>query len=404
MSIDRSFERIIADALVDEAPRRGPSGLAESVLALTRGQKPRPRWLTVIKESPMHLDSRPAFGSPVARTAGVLFLTLIVALLAVGTVVAGASLLPSPSALIPPDRGVFTSTESMAAGRVGATATRLIDGRVLVIGGFSGGGSAEIWDSETRLFSPAGDLSRNRDFHTTTLLSDGRVLVVDGRSAGEVRLHAAADIWEPETMSFTSISPPSMPRYGGRAMLLPDGRVLVVGSFDDDAFGPEVWDPKTDTWSPADSLPEASYPAGTFLSDGRILVISEVDGAASLWDPSNKTSTPAGRLAEPRGGFTATRLADGRVLVTGGSLIGPAQCQDGVTPRPHGSCAGGSVNGANFLASAEIWDPRSMSFSSTGSLTQPHFQHAATLLDDGRVLVVGNHWGSGTDAELFELK
>jgi hypothetical protein len=404
MSIDRSLERRVADLLAEEARVRGPEHLADDILARTRRQKPRLRWLTLIKESPMHLDSRPAFGSPIVRTAGVLALTLILALLAVGTVVAGASLLPSPSTLIPPDRGVFTPTGPMAVGRAGATATLLMDGRVLVIGGLGGGGSAEIWDPETGLFSPAGDLTRNSDFHTATRLTDGRVLVVGGRSVGEVRLHAAANIWDPETMAFIPAAPPGHPRYGGRAMLLPDGRVLVVGSFDDDTFGPEVWEPVTDTWSPADSLPEASYPTGTILANGRILVINEVDGSATVWDPGARTSTPAGQLADPRGGYTATLLADGRVLVTGGNRIGPKQCQDGVTPRPHGSCAGGSVNGPNFLASAEIWDPRAMSFSPTGSLTQPHFQHAAALLDDGRVLVVGTNGGSGTYAEVFQLR
>ena len=140
----------------------------------------------------------------------------------------------------------------------------------------------------------------------------------------------------------------------------------------------------TGTWSPADSLPEADYPAGTLLADGRILVVSEVDGSASIWDPATRRSTPAGSLAQVRGGFTATLLLDGRVLVTGGSLIAPTQCLSLADVIPHGWCKGGSVNPGNFLASAEIWDPDTLTFSPTGSLGLARFHHAAAVLSGRR--------------------
>jgi hypothetical protein len=345
--------------------------------------------------------------SPAPRFARVLIVALLVALLAAGAILVGSQLItPSPALPIPADRGAFTPTGSMAMGREGGTATLLADGRVLVTGGYGdnvgGANNAELWDPVTGTFSPAG-WDTMLAFQTATLLPDGRVLVTGGRdNMGRARPHAS--VWDPATMAFADTGSPANGRFGARATRLADGRVLVVGDFYDDSFAPEVWDPNTDGWSPADSLPEASYPTGTVLADGRILVISEVDGSASTWDPVTQRSTPAGSLAQVRGGFTATRLLDGRVLVSGGSLIGPTQCLLDTDVIPHGWCKGGSVNPGNFLATAEIWDPDSLTFSPTGSLGLARFHHAATVLRDGRVLVLGNDGGGGESAELFELK
>ena len=57
------------------------------------------------------------------------------------------------------------------------------------------------------------------------------------------------------------------------------------------------------------------------------------------------------------------------------------------------------VGGANpdgaSPAVAEIWDPATEAFSPAGSLLQPRGWHSATLLPDGRVLVVGGRGGDG---------
>lgn len=91
---------------------------------------------------------------------------------------------------------------------------------------------------------------------------------------------------------------------------------------------------------------------------------------------------PVGDLLAARNHHTATLLADGRVLIAGGS--------DG-TGAAH--------------ASVEIYDPASRSFSFAGMLQSARYAHSATLLPDGRVLIAGGYGAdrtAQTSAEWFD--
>jgi hypothetical protein len=82
-------------------------------------------------------------------------------------------------------------------------------------------------------------------------------------------------------------------------------------------------------------------------------------------------------MAEPRTDFTATLLADGRVLVVGGL-----------------------DHGANATVSAEIYDPASGLFGPTAKTTVGRYSHVAVRLADGRVLVMSGA-DSPTTAEIY---
>ena len=109
----------------------------------------------------------------------------------------------------------------------------------------------------------------------------------------------------------------------------------------------------------------------TRLLDGRVLITGGGDGSrAEVYDPTTGTFKPTGSLKTPRWQQTATLLPDGRVLVAGGADLNAGEC---CTP----------------LTSAELYDPMTGTFSLTGSLTTARRGQTATLLADGRVLVAG---------------
>src|SRR5205807_4207479 len=85
-------------------------------------------------------------------------------------------------------------------------------------------------------------------------------------------------------------------------------------------------------------------------------------------DPTNGTWTVTSPMTIARKDHTATLLPNGKVLVVGG--------------QPD---SGNSI----FLRTAELYDPATETWTSTGSLAVGRAEHTATLLADGKVLVAG---------------
>ncbi len=302
-----------------------------------------------------------------------------------------------------PATSVFTATGSPSVRRGKHTATLLDDGRVLVIGGREGGdseapslASAEIWDPATGRFTPTGSLAEGRARHTATLLRDGRVLVVGGQDGDFRDGRRTAELWDPGTGRFTPTGSLVLGRYAHGAALLDDGSVLIVGG--DRVMGmsiasAELWDDATGTFSAAGSLAQGRHaPSLTLLDDGRVLVVGGSDDSISyeplatteLWDPDTRTFSAAASLAAGRVASTATALGDGRVLIVGGSDL--SHDVDGLV-------IGGLPPDRDRVASAELWDRANKAFGPAASLSLPRWGHTATLLRDGRVLVIGG----GTD-------
>jgi Galactose oxidase, central domain len=84
--------------------------------------------------------------------------------------------------------------------------------------------------------------------------------------------------------------------------------------------------------------------------------------SAELYEPSTGTFSATGTMTVPRVSHTATLLPDGRVLIAGG----------------YSGIAGGSFAGAS--ATAELYDPSTGTFTSTGQMSTPRFWHSAALL------------------------
>ena len=126
----------------------------------------------------------------------------------------------------------------------------------------------------------------------------------------------------------------------------------------------------------------------TLLKDGKVLIVGGGDATAELFDPASGTFSLTGPPLEGRLHATATLLSDGRVLIAGGL---------GLTAGLDGHLL--------LLSTAEIFDPETGTFSSTGTMVQARQQHTATLLADSRVLIAGGYRGNicfTASAELFD--
>jgi len=134
-------------------------------------------------------------------------------------------------------------------------------------------------------------------------------------------------------------------------------------------------------------VPRTGHTA-TLLKDGKVLIVGGGGPTAELFDPATGAFSFTGPPIAGRLHATASLLSDGRVLIAGGL---------GLTGGPDGHLP--------LLNAAEIFDPATGTFSSTGTMVQARQQHTATLLADGRVLVAGGYFDYicfTASAELFD--
>jgi hypothetical protein len=287
------------------------------------------------------------------------------------------------------------------------TATLLNDGNVLIAGGGSfvstGSGSdvlttAELYDPATGGLTDTGPALQGVIAPAAVRLSDGRVLLAGGKIYNQGGAPtAAAEIYNPSSGTFSFTGSMTTPRYNHSATLLQDGDVLIAGGSASSVTGvplatAELYNPASGTFSAIGRMNTAhANHTATLLADGRVLIAggsnqpptakNSVTAVAETYDPSNRTFARTGAMQAPREFHQATRLSNGEVMVAGGD------------------------DSLNVLASTEVYDPTSGTFRTDATMAVPRDNFTATLLSNGDVLVAGGLTGftEGADTASAEL-
>jgi hypothetical protein len=236
-------------------------------------------------------------------------------------------------------------------------------------------------------FTAAGSMNTPRAGHSATLLLTGSVLIAGGSPGAFADPLATAELYDHATHTFTATGSMTTPRFGHSATLLSDGRALITGGgYRGEALASaELYDPSTGAFTPTGAMNALrGTHAATLLRDGRVLVtgcaIPCNSAIAEVYDPVTGRFANVG--SPDAGSGPATLLTDDQVLITGGCL------EPGVVG-----------------AKAQVFDPHTATFHSTGLMTTGCGDiHTATLLPNGKVLFAGNaeNNGSPADAELYD--
>lgn len=235
-------------------------------------------------------------------------------------------------------------------------------------------GDPETTAANAPKVSEVGEMTTERAAHQATVLPSGHVLITGGCAGDDCYPFLnSAEIYNPSTGAFRSAVPMAVSRARHTSTALQDGRVLVAGG----------------------------------CSSGGAIARAEV------YDEQTGEWMRVGEMTEPRCSHIAVPLIDGRVLMMSGSSgrlghIASAEIFDPeamsfsslsgmkdnhylATRLADGRVllTGGQSEKGVILASVEIFDPATDRFEMTGDMTMPRVKHAASVLSDGRVLVIG---------------
>ena len=232
----------------------------------------------------------------------------------------------------------LTQARSMPAGSV------LLDGRVLLAGGYYTNepaeshrmlDSAEIYDPAADTWTPTGSLNEARYGAGAVTLVDGRVLVVGGWAdvngngaaplyGGSHRSLASSEVFDPRHGSWTSMGSAPVELTLPGIVALQDGGALVIA--DGRAYR---FDRRSGSWSRTGSMVTRAVDRMLVgLIDGRVLAAGGTVGEdadtryiadAEIYDPATDGWATTAPMPSARGGGTGVLGGDGSVVIVGGS-------------------------------------------------------------------------------------
>ncbi len=267
----------------------------------------------------------------------------------------------------------------------------LADGRVFMAGGHIQNGvglpRASIYDPFNNAWSHLANMNAGRWYPTNTTLANGDVLVTSGSIDNTVGVNRLPQVWQAGSNTWRSLTNAqlSLPLYPWMHVA-PNGRVFMSGNGRTtrylDTAGAGAWTTVGDR-----VFGSRSYGSSVMYNPGYVIVMGGGDPPTNtaevinLWAPTPQWRSVA-PMANARRQINATIMANGQVLVTGGT-------------------SGPGFNNPNTpVFAAEIWDPWSETWTTVASNTRHRRYHSISLLlPDGRVLSAGGD--NESNAEIY---
>jgi hypothetical protein len=262
----------------------------------------------------------------------------------------------------------------------------LPDGRLLVTGGTSPGTrgtrGATVFNPASNGWLATSPMAQGRYYPTTTTLPDGEILAVSGHDT-TLTVVTIPEIWNGSAWRRLTTAPLSIPvPYYPAMFVAPNGKVFLAGFLQTtrylDVTGTGHWSTVGDR-----QVADRRLGSAVMYAPGKILYAGGGDPPTASAEVINlKQAPPSWRtvpgMAFSRRQMNATLLADGKVLVTGGTS-GP-----------------GFNDQAGAVHTAELWNPVTETWTTLASETRNRTYHStALLLPDGRVLSTGSGEGGG---------
>ena len=264
--------------------------------------------------------------------------------------------------------------------------------------------TTEIYDDVTDRFYLGPTMTTERSLHTATLLPNGRWLLVGGVNVINDP-QVLCELYDPVADTFTAVAPMITPRMGHTATLLNDGRVFVSGGLAAMTVTPtplnaiydttnttEIYNPATDTWTAGPNLrtPRAGHVA-VLRPDGRVLL-----GGGISWDDFILFRLPAVRATTDLYNPTTNTIAAGPSMATGHSLIDPIALGNNRWLVAGGINAVTVSSPGTPTTPCEVYDATANPWSTVGALATARGNQRTWALGGGRFLCVGGANGSIT--------
>jgi galactose oxidase len=267
------------------------------------------------------------------------------------------------------------------------------DGRLFVAGGSdqpaptngSGRATTDIFDPVSSTWSSGPTMSVRRWYPTVTTMPTGEVLALLGSIDMNFTTAETPDLTingGTAFRSFTGVSTANVFYNYPRAFVAPNGKIFLAGMEQASRYLSLARKGSYSMVASSNFSPLRVYGSAVMYDVGKILIVGggTSDSAATTTNTAEvinlRAPRPAWRYVGPmafaRRYLNATLMADGKVLITGGSS-GPAveDCTTAVLPT-------------------EIWDPATEKFTTVASMPHYRVYHStAVLLPDGRVLSAG---------------